>query len=114
MPRWQSLNSRRPTSSFRSRGQFSTSWRYRRGWLGARRVWFGLQLVVGVLWSVAFFWMQNIALGLGVVLTLLIAIVITIVFFDRVSRVATLLLVPYVLWVSFAAALNYAIWLLNS
>lgn len=76
--------------------------------------WFGIQLVVGVLWSLGFFWMQNVALGLGVVLLLLVVIVITIVFFDRVSRVAALLLIPYVLWVSFATALNFAIWLLNS
>lgn len=75
--------------------------------------WFGTQLAVGVLWSIAFFWMHNVALGLGVVLALLAVVAVTIVFFDRVSRVAALLLIPYLLWVCFATALNAAIWLLN-
>lgn len=76
--------------------------------------WFGIQLAINVLWSFAFFFMQSPPFGLGVILTLLVAIVITIVFFDRVSRAAALLLVPYVLWVGFATALNFSIWVLNS
>jgi tryptophan-rich sensory protein len=48
-----------------------------------------------------------------VILALLVAIVITIVFFDRLSRPAALLLLPYVLWVAFATSLNFAIWFLN-
>ena len=46
-------------------------------------IWFFIQLVVGVLWSVAFFWLHSPALGLGVIMAFLIAIVITIVLFDR-------------------------------
>jgi tryptophan-rich sensory protein len=75
--------------------------------------WFGLQLGLNVLWSFAFFWLHSPGFGLGVILVLLIAIVITIVLFDRTSRTAALLLIPYVLWVSFAAALNFAVWYLN-
>lgn len=77
-------------------------------------IWFFIQLVVGVLWSVAFFWLHSPALGLGVIMAFLIAIVITIVVFDRASRVAALLLVPLLLWVCFAAGLNFAILFLNS
>jgi len=47
-------------------------------------------------------------------MALIVAIVLTIVFFDRLSRPAALLLVPYVLWVGFAAGLNFIIWVLNS
>jgi tryptophan-rich sensory protein len=46
-------------------------------------------------------------------LVLLVAILVTIVYFDRLSRAASLLLVPYLLWVAFATSLNFAIWLLN-
>ncbi len=75
--------------------------------------WFLTQLAIGVVWSYAFFWLQSPGLGLVVVLLLLVAIVITIVYFDRLSRPAALLLLPYVLWVAFAASLNFAIWFLN-
>lgn len=77
-------------------------------------IWFGIQLVLNVLWSFAFFWLHSPLYGFGVILALIVAIVITIVYFDKVSRPAALLLMPYVLWVAFAAALNFAIWMLNS
>jgi tryptophan-rich sensory protein len=77
-------------------------------------IWFFIQLAVGVFWSVAFFTLHNPALGLAVIMALLIAIVITIVLFDRLSRVAALLLIPLALWVCFATGLNFAILFLNS
>jgi benzodiazapine receptor len=77
-------------------------------------IWFAIQLVIGVAWSFAFFWLHGPFFGLVVIMVLLIAIVITIVLFDRSSRIASLLLVPYLLWVCFAAGLNFAIWYLNS
>jgi tryptophan-rich sensory protein len=76
-------------------------------------IWFFIQLGIGVLWSFAFFWLHNPALGLGVILLFLVSIAITIVRFDRLSRIAAALLVPLLLWVSFAAALNVAFFLLN-
>jgi tryptophan-rich sensory protein len=76
-------------------------------------IWFFWQLAIGVIWSYAFFWLHSPGLGLIVILALLVAIVITIVFFDRLSRPAALLLLPYVLWVAFATSLNFAIWFLN-
>jgi translocator protein len=77
-------------------------------------IWFFIQLIVGVLWSFAFFGLHSPALGLGVIMAFLIAIVITIVVFDRTSRLAALLMMPLLLWVCFAAGLNFAIWFLNS
>ena len=71
------------------------------------------QLALGVLWSFAFFWLQNPAAGLVVIMAFLIDIVITIVMFDRLSRIAALLLVPLALWVSYATALNFAFFMLN-
>lgn len=91
-------------------------WRAR-GDEGDKRValiWYGIQLVLNVLWSFAFFFMHSPPFGFGVIMALIVAIVITIVTFARVSRTAALLLVPYVLWVGFAAGLNFAIWVLNS
>jgi len=77
-------------------------------------VWFGIQLVLNVLWSFAFFFLHSPPFGFGVIMALIVAIVLTIVFFDRLSRPAASLLVPYVLWVGFAAGLNFTIWVLNS
>jgi tryptophan-rich sensory protein len=75
---------------------------------------FAIQLVLNVAWSFAFFWLRSPASGLVVILLLLLAITVTIVLFDRSSRSAALLLVPYLLWVCFATALNFAFWFLNS
>lgn len=76
-------------------------------------IWFFMQLGIGVLWSYAFFFMHSPPFGLAVIMTFLIAIVITIVFFDRLSRTAALLLVPLALWVAYATALNFAFFMLN-
>lgn len=74
---------------------------------------FGLQLVVNVFWSVAFFGMQDPLLGLMVIGSLWILIVVNIFAFAKISRLAAALLLPYLAWVSFASYLNYGIWLLN-
>lgn len=74
---------------------------------------FFVQLVLNVLWSVFFFGEQSPLLGLVVIVALWIMILITIARFLPVSRTAAWLLVPYILWVSFAAYLNYSIWKLN-
>jgi tryptophan-rich sensory protein len=64
-------------------------------------------------WSAAFFGMRELGLGLAVIAVLWVLIVATMWAFDRVDRRAALLLVPYLLWVSFAAFLNYRFWVLN-
>lgn len=75
---------------------------------------FAIQLLVGVIWSVAFFWMQSPGAGLLAIMVFLIAIVATIILFARFSRAGALLMMPLALWVSFAMALNFSIWMLNS
>jgi len=74
---------------------------------------FAAQLVVNVLWNVAFFSLRSPASGLMVIAVLWILILITIVKFWPINKTAALLLVPYIIWVSVAAYLNYSIWRLN-
>lgn len=74
---------------------------------------FGVQLVLNAAWTMVFFGAQAILGGLVVVLALLAAILATVAAFARVDRRAAALLVPYLLWVGFATALNYEIWRLN-
>lgn len=74
---------------------------------------FAAQMVVNVAWSPAFFALENPPLALGIIGLLWVLIVLTLRGFVRVDRRAALLLGPYLLWVSFAAVLNAAIWQLN-
>lgn len=74
---------------------------------------FGAQLIVNILWSAAFFGLKSPEAGLITISALWIMILAAIVMFWRISRDAALLLVPYIIWVSFAAFLNYSIWILN-
>lgn len=71
---------------------------------------FAVQFALNLAWTPAFFGLQNPGLGLIVIGALWIAIVATITAFDRVDRRAAALLVPYLLWVSFAGVLNYTIY----
>jgi benzodiazapine receptor len=74
---------------------------------------FGVQLVLNVLWSYAFFGFQSPLFGLLVIVILWVAILATIVLFSRVNRTAASLLIPYLLWVTFATFLNYSILVIN-
>jgi tryptophan-rich sensory protein len=71
------------------------------------------QLVVNVVWSAVFFGLQSLLGGLVVIVILWAAILWTIIKFYPLSAAAGLLLVPYLLWVSFASVLNFSIFLLN-
>lgn len=95
-------------------------------WQGARRrlkkpnpyhllafIFFGLQLLANVFWSYSFFYFQSPFLGLLNVVVLLFLIIATIVYFSRLNRLAAWLLVPYLLWTSFALILNFSIWWIN-
>lgn len=75
---------------------------------------FVAQMISNACWSVAFFGLHNPALALIVIIVLEILIVLTIISFLRMDRIAGLLLIPYALWVAFATALNIAIVRLNS
>ncbi len=74
---------------------------------------FFMQLGLNVLWSVVFFGMQSPGLGLAVIVLLWFCIAATMALFWRVSRRAAWLMLPYLLWVSFAAYLNFGVWILN-
>jgi benzodiazapine receptor len=74
---------------------------------------FLVQLVLNALWSVVFFGLQSPLYGMVVILALWIAILLTIIKFFRLSVAAGSLLLPYILWVSFASVLNISIWVLN-
>ena len=72
-----------------------------------------LQLILNALWSVIFFGLKLPMLAFIEILLLWGAIGFTILAFAKVSIFASILLVPYILWTSFAAILNFSIWLLN-
>lgn len=74
---------------------------------------FVVQLFANALWSWLFFAWHQGALAFADVIILWGLIVATLVSFWRISVLAGALLLPYLLWVSFAAALNFAVWRLN-
>ena len=74
---------------------------------------FGIQLFLNAIWSIIFFGLNSPGWALVDIVALWLAIVWTIFVFYKISKPAAYLLVPYILWVSFATYLNYAIWILN-
>jgi len=74
---------------------------------------FLVQLVLNALWSWLFFAWHLGALAFADIVFLWVLIVATLVFFWRVRPLAGALLIPYLLWVSFASVLNYSVWQLN-
>lgn len=86
---------------------------YHHIWVKTALYHFVFQLLLNALWSIVFFGLKNPLAGMVVILALLTMIMLTIKWFKVISKPAALLLVPYVLWVGFAAALNYKIWELN-
>lgn len=77
------------------------------------RTLYRIQLGLNTLWSVLFFGRKSPIAGLINIVFLWVAIAMTFVAFARISRLAALLLAPYLLWTSFALVLNAAIWRLN-
>jgi len=71
------------------------------------------QLVLNTLWSIIFFGLHSPGGGLIEIIFLWFAILATVIAFAKISKPAAWLLLPYILWVSFAAYLNYVIWALN-
>lgn len=77
-------------------------------------IFFIIQLVLNAAWSLIFFGLQSPFWAFVEIVALWIAILITIILFREISRTASYLLVPYILWVTFAAILNFSIWRLNA
>lgn len=71
------------------------------------------QLVLNTLWSIIFFGLHSPGGALIEIIFLWLAILATIILFAKISKAAAWLLAPYILWVSFAAYLNYMLWILN-
>lgn len=76
-------------------------------------IFFFVQLILNIFWSIAFFEFQSPLTGLIDILLLWAAIFLTIRSFFQISKTAGFLLIPYILWVSFAALLNFSLWILN-
>jgi translocator protein len=74
---------------------------------------FVAQLALNVIWTFAFFGLQNTLYGLLSIIPLWILIAATIYQFYKVEKWASYLLVPYIAWVSIATALNASVYLLN-
>lgn len=74
---------------------------------------FGAQLALNAFWSYAFFGLESPLFGFIVIVILWITILMTIIRFLKISELAGWLLIPYILWVSFASVLNFVILLLN-
>ncbi|WP_372370063.1 TspO/MBR family protein [Candidatus Uabimicrobium sp. HlEnr_7] len=74
---------------------------------------FSIQLITNILWSTLFFGMQNPDLAFVGIIVLIIAIIATMVAFLEINKTAGYLMIPYILWVIFAAFLNVTICWLN-
>ena len=74
---------------------------------------FALQLAINLGWTVVFFGLQKIASAVATIVVLDVAVLVTMLAFRSVDRLAALLMLPYVVWVAFATVLNVAIWRLN-
>ncbi|MDP2668220.1 MAG: TspO/MBR family protein [bacterium] len=80
----------------------------------SKAIWlFSIQLALNAIWSPIFFGVQSVGNALAIIVLLWVGIVLTILIFKKISKPAAWLLLPYILWVSFALYLNYAIWMLN-
>lgn len=76
-------------------------------------IFFGVQLLFNILWSALFFGLRSPLAGFIDIIVLWITIALTIFYFLKISKTAGVLLIPYIVWVSFAAVLNGYIWRLN-
>jgi benzodiazapine receptor len=72
-----------------------------------------VQLLLNAAWSPIFFGMRRPDFAFIEIVMLWLSVVATIVAFHSVNAVAAWLLIPYLAWVTFAAALNFAVWRLN-
>jgi tryptophan-rich sensory protein len=74
---------------------------------------FAVQLLLNALWSIVFFGAHMILGAAVLIVVLWVMIAASILFFSRISKAAAYLLIPYILWVSFATVLNISLYVLN-
>lgn len=82
-------------------------------WVQTALYHFGFQLLLNAAWSILFFGLKEPFWALLDIIALFVVLLITIKWFKVVSDAAAYLLVPYAVWVLFAAILNFEIWRLN-
>ncbi|SFU54191.1 TspO and MBR related proteins [Clostridium sp. DSM 8431] len=81
--------------------------------IGNAFFYYALQLLLNFLWSFIFFSFRLYGLALIELIILFIFIIVTFIKFSKIDRQAAYLLIPYILWCSFAIVLNFSIWDLN-
>ena len=74
---------------------------------------FFTQLILNGLWSILFFGMKNPLLAFIDIIFLVGFVLTTIITSAKVSKVSSIILIPYLFWISFATILNYSILILN-
>lgn len=74
---------------------------------------FSIQLAINFFWSFIFFKLQQPGWAFAEIILMWVMILLTIIWFGKISAAAAWLMVPYICWVSFASVLNYSIWKLN-
>jgi tryptophan-rich sensory protein len=82
-------------------------------WVKTALYHFGIQLILNAFWSVVFFGLKLPLPALFIIIALFILLLPTYKWFKVVDKNAAYLLLPYLIWVAFAAALNFEIWRLN-
>jgi tryptophan-rich sensory protein len=74
---------------------------------------FGAQLILNFFWTLIFFGLKNISLAIAEIVALWVLLLGTIITFKKYSKTAAYLLIPYILWVTFATILTISIYALN-
>lgn len=74
---------------------------------------YAIQLVLNFMWPIIYFNLGLRGFALIWIILLLIFVIITTIKFYKIDKVAGYLMIPYVLWLMFATALNYYTWILN-
>ncbi|MCM8709815.1 tryptophan-rich sensory protein [Clostridium sp. SYSU_GA19001] len=73
-----------------------------------------VQLILNFLWTIIFFRFRLIGLAFIELMLMLIFILLTTFEFFRLDKTSGILMIPYILWVSFAGVLNFTYWMLNN
>ena len=71
------------------------------------------QLLFNFLWTPTFFYWQNITMSFVIIILLLVFLMLTIIYFYKISKVSAILLIPYLIWICFAVYLNFGFMILN-
>jgi translocator protein len=72
-----------------------------------------VQLTLNFSWSFVFFYFHQLGGAMIVIVLMWLFILFTIISFFKINKISAYLLIPYLLWVSYASALNYAVWQMN-